>query len=69
MSEYKTVRKNITMGEEIANWYEERASRLGMSQTNLMITALAEYIKQEKVANLFDEYTKTRQAEGKTQKE
>lgn len=52
------VRKNIRMGEEIANWYEEKANILGVSQSNLMVMALAEYIKQEKVANIFEEYKK-----------
>ena len=42
------VRKNIRMSFEIADWYEMRAKKLGVSQTNLMVIALAEYIKQDK---------------------
>lgn len=35
------------MSDEIANWYENKASDLGVSQSNLMVMALAEYMKQE----------------------
>lgn len=41
------VRKNIRMSEEVASWYEEKATRLGVSQSNLMVMALSEYMKQE----------------------
>ena len=44
----KIVRKNIRMSSEVASWYEERAKKLGVNQSNLMIMALAEYIKQDK---------------------
>lgn len=42
------VRKNIRMSEEVASWYEEKATSLGVSQSNLMVMALSEYMKQEK---------------------
>ncbi len=41
------VRKNIRMSKEVADWYEKKAVQLGVSQTNLMVMALAEYIKQD----------------------
>lgn len=44
----KVVRKNIRMSPEVAKWYEERAKELGVSQSNLMVMALSEYIKQDK---------------------
>lgn len=69
MTEYKIVRKAIRMGEELADWYEERAARLGMSQSNLMIMALAEYVKQDKAVNMFDEYSKLKQEDNKPKKE
>lgn len=46
------VRKSIRMSQEVANWYEERAKKLGVSQSNLMIMALAEYIKQDKTMDV-----------------
>lgn len=42
------VRKNIRMSDELARWYENKATELGVSQSNLMVMALAEYVKQEK---------------------
>ena len=44
----KLVRKNIRMSPEVAEWYEEKARELGVSQSNLMVMALSEYIKQDK---------------------
>jgi len=46
------VRKNLTMSNEIASWYEEKAKELGISQSNMMVMALAEYIKQEKALDM-----------------
>ena len=43
----KLVRKNIRMSSELAVWYENKALSLGVSQSNLMAMALADYIKQE----------------------
>ena len=54
----KVVRKNIRMSPEVAEWYEEKAKELGVSQSNLMVMALSEYIKQDKtirmISNLQD---------------
>jgi len=46
------VRKNLTMSNEIATWYEEKAKKLGISQSNMMVMALADYIKQEKTLDM-----------------
>jgi len=48
MNTNKVVRKNIRMSSEVADWYEKRAKELGVSQSNLMVMALSEYIKQDK---------------------
>jgi hypothetical protein len=46
------VRKNLTMSNEIAAWYEEKAKELGISQSNMMVMALAEYVKQDKTIDV-----------------
>lgn len=48
----KVVRKNIRMSPEVAKWYEEKANELGVSQSNLMVMALSEYIKQDKTISM-----------------
>lgn len=48
----KVVRKNIRMSPEVAKWYEEKAKELGVSQSNLMVMALGEYIKQDKTIKM-----------------
>lgn len=48
----KVVRKNIRMSPEVAEWYEEKARELGVSQSNLMVMALSEYIKQDKTIRM-----------------
>lgn len=48
----KVVRKNIRMSPEVAEWYEEKAKELGVSQSNLMVMALGEYIKQDKTIKM-----------------
>ncbi len=48
----KVVRKNIRMSPEVAEWYEEKARELGVSQSNLMVMALGEYIKQDKTIKM-----------------
>ncbi len=40
------------MSPEVAEWYEEKARELGVSQSNLMVMALSEYIKQDKTINM-----------------
>lgn len=47
MVENKLVSKHIRMSVKIAKWYEDKAQELGVSQTNLMVMALNDYIKQE----------------------
>jgi len=48
----KVVRKNIRMSPEVAKWYEKKAKELGVSQSNLMVMALSEYIKQDKTIKM-----------------
>jgi len=48
----KLVRKNIRMSPEVAKWYEEKSKELGVSQSNLMVMALSEYIKQDKTIKM-----------------
>lgn len=48
----KVVRKNIRMSPDVAKWYEEKAKELGVSQSNLMVMALSEYIKQDKTIRM-----------------
>ena len=48
----KVVRKNIRMSPEVAEWYEDKARELGVSQSNLMVMALSEYIKQDKTIKM-----------------
>lgn len=60
------VRKNIRMSQKIAKWYENKAKELGVSQTNLMVMALNEYIKQDGVVNMVD-YIKVLEKEYKNE--
>lgn len=48
----EVIRKNIRMSPEVAEWYEKRAKELGVSQSNLMVMALSEYIKQDKTISI-----------------
>ena len=41
------VRKNISISEDTAKWYEEKAKEIGTTQTALMSIALNDYIKQD----------------------
>jgi len=41
------VRKNISISEDTAKWYEDKAKEIGTTQTALMSIALNEYIKQD----------------------
>lgn len=50
------VRKNIRMSKNIANWYEDRASKMGISQTALMVTALHSYMKQDDTINFMVDF-------------
>jgi len=61
------VRKNIRMSPKIAKWYEDKAAELGVSQANLMVMALHEYIKQDQVVDVVDMFKKLEEA-NETQK-
>ncbi len=50
------IRKNIRMSPAIAEWYEKKAESLGVSQSNLMVMALAEYMKQDKTLNAMSNF-------------
>lgn len=52
MVENKLVSKHIRMSSKIAEWYENRSKEIGISQTNLMVMALSEYIKQDKTIDV-----------------
>lgn len=41
------VRKNISISEETAKWYEDKAKEIGTNQSALMSIALNDYIKQD----------------------
>jgi len=41
------VRKNISISEDTAKWYEDKAKEIGTTQTALMSIALNDYIKQD----------------------
>lgn len=47
-----TKRKNITMSDEIAKWYEDKAEELGIAQTAVMTIALKQYMEQDKTINV-----------------
>ena len=57
-SNNELVRKNIRMSPEVAWWYEMRAKELGVSQSNLMVMALSEYIKQDKTIRMMSNLEK-----------
>lgn len=46
------------MSSEVAEWYETRAKELGVSQSNLMVMALSEYIKQDKTIKMMSNLEK-----------
>lgn len=48
----KLIRKNIRMSSEIAEFFEEKAEEMGISQSALMVVALSDYIKEEKTINM-----------------
>lgn len=56
MIKNELVRKNIRMSQEVANWYEMKAKELGVSQSNLMVMALSEYIKQDKTIMMMSNF-------------
>ena len=48
------TRKNIRMSSKVAGWYEEKSRELGISQNSLMVMALNEYIKQDRVIDMVE---------------
>lgn len=48
------TRKNIRMSSKVAGWYEDKAKELGISQNSLMVMALNEYIKQDRVIDMVE---------------
>lgn len=52
MVDNNLVSKHIRMSGKIARWYEDKAQELGVSQTNLMVMALNDYIKQENALSM-----------------
>lgn len=66
MDDKKLVSKHIRMSQKIAKWYEDKAKDLGVSQTNLMVMALNEYIKQDQVVDMVD-YFKTLEIQAQLQ--
>lgn len=72
MKNVDLVRKNIRMSPYVARWYEEKAEKLGISQTNLMVIALNEYIKQDQAMNMMSNFEyvvqKIEELEAKSQK-
>lgn len=56
MEKTNLVRKSIRMSESVSNWYEKKAKEIGISQTNLMVIALSEYIKQEKAVDMMSNF-------------
>lgn len=44
------------MSPGVAEWYEKKANELGISQTNLMVMALAEYIKQDQAMKMMSNF-------------
>lgn len=46
------IRKNIQMSSEVASWYEERAKKMGISQSALMVVALSFYIEYQQTLQM-----------------
>lgn len=49
----KLVSKHVRMGKVIADWYEQKASEIGIAHTNLMVVALMEFMKQTETIGIF----------------
>ena len=43
MKEKKTIRKNVTLKNELARWLEESAKYIGVSQSAFIVMVLMEY--------------------------
>ncbi len=42
-----SIRKNITMSDKLAGWYEDKANEMGISQSSLMVMALQFYTEYQ----------------------
>jgi len=51
----KYTRKGLRMSPDLARWYEEKASEMGITQNALMVMALNEYAKRENVLLMVEE--------------
>lgn len=54
MEDLTRVRKNIRMSRQLAEWYENKAKQMGVTQSNLMVMALSHYMSQEKTVDMAD---------------
>lgn len=52
----KNVRKNLTMSADLAEWFEKKADKLGVSQSAMMVMALGDYVKQEKAIDMMSNF-------------
>ena len=43
-----SVRKNITLSDELAEYFEKKSRETGISQSALMVMAISEYLDQKK---------------------
>jgi hypothetical protein len=42
------------MSRQLAEWYENKAKQMGVTQSNLMVMALSHYMSQEKTVDMAD---------------
>lgn len=50
----KLIRKNVQMSKELAEWLENKSKKFGMSQSSIIVMALADYIKQENAMSVMN---------------
>lgn len=57
-----SVRKNITISDEVAEYFEKKSKETGVSQSALMALAISEYLDQKKalesVSSMIEEMKK-----------
>ena len=44
----KLVREHVTMSAEVAKWFADKAESMGMTQSGLMLMAMATWMDQQK---------------------
>lgn len=49
MMQKLSVRKNVNMSSDIANWIETKSAEIGMTQSSIILMCIAEYIKTQEV--------------------